>query len=81
MVINVKINGKEENVKRGSTVLAILEQKDVRPEMVAVELNGNLISKEEYGQKTLAGGDILEFLYYMAGGNIAGTGYGVPGTG
>lgn len=68
VMINIKINGKEENVKRGSTILAVLEQKSVEPEMVAVELNGDLIGREEYDQKTLAEGDILEFLYYMAGG-------------
>lgn len=68
-MINVKINGKEENIQKGSTVLAVLETKSVRPEMVAVELNGDLLPREEYEQKLLNHGDILEFLYYMAGGN------------
>ena len=67
-MINIKINGKEENVKDGSTVLAVLEEKDVRPEMVAVELNGGLVVKEEFSERLLSQGDILEFLYYMAGG-------------
>lgn len=68
-MIKVKINGKEENVNNGSTVLAILEQKSVRPEMVAVELNGDLLQKDELESRLLSQGDTLEFLYYMAGGN------------
>jgi len=79
--MNIKINGKEENVKAGSTVLAILEERDVRPEMVAVEVNGDLLVKEEFGERHLSQGDILEFLYYMAGGNLVGFGFRVSGTG
>lgn len=68
-MIEVKINGKEEKVEKGSTIQSVLQTKDVRPEMVAVELNGDLLSKEKYGEKPLKQGDIVEFLYYMAGGN------------
>lgn len=68
-MIEVKINGKEETVEKGSTILSILQTKDVRPEMVAVELNGDLLSKEAYGEQPLAQGDIVEFLHYMAGGS------------
>ncbi len=67
-MITVKINGKEENVKKGATVLALLEEKDVRPEMVAVEINGDLLNKDEFESRLLSQGDALEFLYYMAGG-------------
>ncbi len=67
-MITVKVNGKEENVKEGSTVQTVLDDKDVRTEMVAVELNGTLLSKEEFSERALNKGDALEFLYYMAGG-------------
>lgn len=68
-MVKVRINGKEENVKKGSTILAVLEEKSVQPEMVAVELNGDLLEKEELANQTLNQGDTLEFLYYMAGGD------------
>jgi thiamine biosynthesis protein ThiS len=67
--IRVKINGKEEEIRKGQSVVEVLRERDIRPEMVAVELNGLLLEKDEYS-KVLQEGDELEYLYYMAGGNI-----------
>ena len=67
-MITVKVNGKKENVKEGFTVQAVLDKKEVKTEMVAVELNGTLLTKDEFKKRVLSKGDILEFLYYMAGG-------------
>jgi len=66
--LEVKVNGKKQSVIEGSTVQSVLDEKEVRTEMVAVELNGTLLSKEEFSERTLNKGDALEFLYYMAGG-------------
>lgn len=65
--IKVRINGKEEEIRKGQTVVEVLRERDIRPEMVAVELNGLLLEKNEYS-KVLQEGDELEYLYYMAGG-------------
>ncbi len=70
-MVTVKINGKEENVKEGSTIQAVLDKKEVKTEMVAVELNGALLTKDEFKERVLSKGDILEFLYYMAGGEVS----------
>jgi thiamine biosynthesis protein ThiS len=65
--IKVKINGKVEEIRKGQTVAEVLRERDIRPEMVAVELNGLLLERDEYS-KILQEGDELEYLYYMAGG-------------
>ena len=70
-MIEIKINGKNETVAPGTTVADILQARDVRPEMVAVEVNGELIPKNEYQKIEFAVGDQMEFLYYMAGGDLA----------
>jgi sulfur carrier protein len=67
-MIEVKINGNLEKLSPGTTVSAVLEAKKVRPEIVAVEVNGELVPKGNYAALALKPGDQMEFLHYMAGG-------------
>ena len=68
-MIEVQINGVKEQLEPDTTVSVVLESKQVRPEMVAVEINGELVQKGKYPTLTLQSGDVMEFLHYMAGGN------------
>jgi len=68
--IEVTINGRKEKLAATTTVADILVSKDVRPEIVAVEINGELIQKHEYTKLVLSSGDKMEFLRYMAGGTL-----------
>lgn len=67
--MDVKINGKIENVVDGSTVSQILDSKKVRQEMVAVEINGSIVDRDNYESINLKPGDVVEYLYYMGGGS------------
>jgi len=66
--VSVTINGAVESLGEGSTVLDVLSAKKARPEMMAVEVNGELLRKDDYGVTALKDGDSMEFLPYMAGG-------------
>jgi len=68
--IDVTINGEKKSLADGTTIEDVLEAKDVRPEMVAVELNGDLVQKGDYPSRILIKGDQMEFLFYMAGGRL-----------
>ena len=68
-MIEVYINGEKERVREGSTISKVLTQKKVKPEMVAVEINGKLIDREDYAGLNLKEGDKIEYLFYMAGGS------------
>lgn len=70
MDVDVKINGDKESLADGTTIEDILKARDVRPEMVAVEVNGELIQKGEYPSRILIKGDQMDFLFYMAGGRL-----------
>lgn len=69
MFVEVKINGKKEQVEPGTSVKKILVSKKVRPEMVAVEINGQIVDREIYDVTLINEGDELEYLYYMGGGS------------
>lgn len=65
----LKINGKGEEFESGVTVDKLLKDKGIRSEMVAVELNGAIVEREEYTSTELNEGDEMEYLYYMGGGS------------
>ena len=39
------------------------------PEMVSVEINGEILKRTEFETKALEDGDKVEFLYFMGGGS------------
>lgn len=65
--MQVKINGKAEDIQE-KTILDILRSKNVEPRMVAVEVNTELIERDNYETTFLKEGDEIEFLYFMGGG-------------
>ena len=64
------VNGKESNLAEGLTISQLLIEQEVKmPEMVSVELNGQILKRSEFESTTLNEGDKVEFLYFMGGGN------------
>ncbi len=67
-MIEVTVNGQVCNLERIYTIAEVLKDKGIKPELVAVELNGEIIDRNKYKSTRLRSGDILEYLHYMAGG-------------
>lgn len=65
--MQVTINGKAEEVLGGS-VLDLLKAKNIEPQMVAVEVNDQMIERSNLASTQLKEGDQVEFLFYMGGG-------------
>ena len=65
------VNGDESNFAEDLTISQLLVEKEVKmPEMVSVELNGQILKRSEFENTTLNEGDKVEFLYFMGGGNV-----------
>ncbi len=65
------LNGKEDNLAESLTISQLLIEQEVKmPEMVSVELNGQILKRSEFESTTLNQGDKVEFLYFMGGGNV-----------
>lgn len=69
MAITIFLNGKKEEIQDGMNIVKLLEEKKIRPEVVTVELNEQIIERQKYGEIFLKDKDRLEFVYYMGGGN------------
>ena len=68
----IQINGESERFEEQKlTILNVLEKRNVEsPEMVAVQLNGEFVDKNNYATTVLSEDDSLEFLYFMGGGAV-----------
>lgn len=69
MAIIIYLNGKKEELQEEMTVSEFLKLKGVRPEVVTVELNENIIERAKYQDAVIKPNDKLEFVYYMGGGS------------
>ena len=71
--MNIQINGEQEALSADTvTVSELLTLKAVKmPEMVSVELNGDILDRDAFDTTTIADGDAVEFLYFMGGGQFA----------
>ncbi len=65
--MTVKVNGQDRDVTDGTTVLALIEQHNLTPQKVAVELNRRLIRTEKY-DTVLNSGDEIEIVTFVGGG-------------
>ena len=65
--MQISINGKPETIE-ATTVLDVLKVKEIDPQLVAVELNTEVVDREQLPTTNVKDGDKLEFLFYMGGG-------------
>ena len=65
--MQITINGKPETLD-ATTVSDVLKVKDIDPQLVAVELNTQIVEREHMATTSVKEGDKLEFLFYMGGG-------------
>ena len=63
----VKVNGQEWDLA-GKTVAEYLADTDYDPKRIAVERNGQIVSRSRYGETLLEDGDSLEVVSFVGGG-------------
>jgi sulfur carrier protein len=66
--IFVRLNGKRRGVPADVTVGELLETLSLRPELVVVELNGEILSRDTYPGVQVREGDTLEVVHFVGGG-------------
>jgi sulfur carrier protein len=67
--MKLSLNGKESDFADGLTVSELLVEEQVKtPEMVSVELNGQIVKRSMFENTVLKDGDKIEFLFFAAGG-------------
>lgn len=68
--MKLTVNGKEIEFNTELTVSELLVEQNVKmPDMVSVEVNGQILKRSEFESTTLKDDDTVEFLYFMGGGH------------
>ncbi len=69
--MNLTVNGKPATIdgEESLNVTALLTALKVeQPDYVTVELNGDILERENFDSTFVKSGDAVEFLYFMGGG-------------
>jgi thiazole synthase len=68
LLVTITLNGELREYPSLSTVSELLCRLELRPEHVAVEVNGRLVARSLHPQHRLADGDVLEVVTLVGGG-------------
>jgi thiamine biosynthesis protein ThiS len=66
--MKLQINGEPRDFAAPLSLSALLEQLSMKADRVAVELNRNIIPREQWAQTNLGHGDRLEIVHFVGGG-------------
>jgi len=66
--IQLVVNGERREFEKNATVARVLEQLGTPLERVAVELNLQILDKQDYSRTVLNDGDRLEIINFVGGG-------------
>ncbi len=66
--VTVQINGTAESIADGTNIKALLQSRNINPNVVACELNMKVIRRAELENVTLKEGDVLEVIRMIGGG-------------
>jgi sulfur carrier protein len=66
--MQIRLNGREREVSRGLTVAGLLDELELHPGMVVVELNREILERGAYGDVPVQEGDAIELVHFVGGG-------------
>ena len=66
--IEISVNGEPRSVPAGATVSELIGILGLNPELVAVEINRELVRKTSHGLHSLSAGDHVEIVEFVGGG-------------
>ena len=66
--IQVTVNGKTEEIPEDVTVSEYLQRRSATPDSLVVELNGAVLTRDEWPARILRAGDRLEIVRFVQGG-------------
>lgn len=67
-MISVRLNGQDREIEAGQTVQELLLELELRPELVVVERNREILERARYPEVTVEAGDELEVVHFVGGG-------------
>lgn len=66
--IAVQVNGALRELAPGTTILEVIDQMNLDRELVAVEVNHQLVPRRELDRRQIGSGDQIEIVEFVGGG-------------
>jgi thiamine biosynthesis protein ThiS len=68
VAMKLQINGESRDFNAALTLDSLIEQLSMKQDRVAVELNHELVPREQWSVTSLSEGDRLEIVHFVGGG-------------
>ena len=68
MTMKIQLNGEDREIADGLNISQLLEELQIRPGRVVVELNREIVGRDRFGAVLLKSGDALEIVHFVGGG-------------
>ncbi|MCZ2149620.1 MAG: sulfur carrier protein ThiS [Bryobacterales bacterium] len=66
--MEILVNGQPRTAAEENTLLDLLRSLSIDPSRVAIELNGEIVKKEEWQETRLTPGAQIEIVHFVGGG-------------
>jgi len=66
--MTITFNGKPKPLQAGTSVTSLLNELDLDPSRVAVEINRDIVPRERFDDTTFSDGDQIEVVQFVGGG-------------
>ena len=66
--MHVTVNGEARTVAQDATVAALIADLGFGHRRVAVEVNCDVVARDDYENRRLAAGDVVEIVHFVGGG-------------
>jgi len=67
-MIQIILNGKPHNIKEKTNIISLLETLSLSEKKVAIEINEEIIPRNNYDKKILLEKDRVEIVHFIGGG-------------
>ena len=68
--MQVVINGEDRNFEAPLTLAGLVQALGMKTDRVAVELNRDIVPRDQWDRTQLADGDRLEIVHFVGGGSL-----------
>jgi sulfur carrier protein len=66
--MQIKVNGKAHTLENGLSVQALTEALGLNTSQIAVEKNGEIVSRSRWAEVAVSDGDAIEIVRFVGGG-------------
>ena len=67
-MIQIILNGKPHNIKEKTNIISLLETLSLSEKKVAIEINEEVVPRDNYAKKILSDKDRVEIVHFIGGG-------------